>query len=92
MPNNTQASKKGVYKGPDLDRFIEERKKTYVSYSQGARMYSMNYYAFVKLAKQAGANQRIKKNVVVNLDLVEEYLEKYCKVDGEDNNAQKKRT
>ena len=53
-------------RGPDLDRFIDEQKRTFVSYAQGARMYSMNYYSFVKLAKEAGANIRIKKNVVID--------------------------
>ena len=65
-------------RGPDLDRFIDEQKRTFVSYAQGARMYSMNYYSFVKLAKEAGANIRIKKNVVIDLELIEKYLENNC--------------
>ena len=32
-------------RGPDLDRYIDERKRNFVSYAQGARMYSMNYYS-----------------------------------------------
>ena len=36
----------------------------------------MNYYSFVTLAKTAGANIRIKKKVVIDLDVIEEYLEK----------------
>ena len=36
----------------------------------------MNYYSFVTLAKAAGANIRIKKNVVIDLGIIEEYLEK----------------
>lgn len=65
-------------RGPDLDRFIDEQKRTFVSYAQGARMYSMNYYSFVKLAKEAGANIRIKKNVVIDLELIEKFLENNC--------------
>ncbi len=65
-------------RGPDLDRFIDEQKRTFVSYVQGARMYSMNYYSFVKLAKEAGANIRIKKNVVIDLELIEKFLENNC--------------
>lgn len=41
-------------------------------------MYSMNYYSFVKLAKEAGANIRIKKNVVIDLELIDKYLENNC--------------
>lgn len=87
MSKEVQTVKRVDYKGPDLDKFIEGKKKTYVCYSQGARLYSMNYYAFVKLAKQAGANQRVKKNVVVNLDLVEEYLENHCRVKGDEEDV-----
>ncbi len=65
-------------RGPDLDRFIDEKKRTFVSYAQGARMYSMNYYSFVKLAKAAGAHIRIKKNVVIDLERIENYLESHC--------------
>ena len=57
---------------------IDEQKRTFVSYAQGARMYSMNYYSFVKLAKEAGANIRIKKNVVIDLELIDKYLENNC--------------
>lgn len=66
-------------KGPDLDRYIEGKKRNFVSYAQGARMYSMNYYSFVTLAKAAGANIRIKKNVVIDLEMIEKYLENNCK-------------
>ena len=51
---------RALRRGPDLDRFLEGRKRTFVSYAEGARIYSMNYYSFVTLAKTAGANIRIK--------------------------------
>ena len=38
-------------------------------------MYSMNYYSFVTLAREAGANIRIKKKVVIDLEVIEKYLE-----------------
>ena len=62
-------------RGPDLDHLIEDKKRSFISYAQGAKMFSMNYYSFVKLAKEAGANIRIKKKVVIDLELVEKYLE-----------------
>jgi len=77
-------SRKETIQAPDLDHFISDKGK-FVSYSQGARMYSMNYYAFIKLAKQAKANMKIKKKVVVNLNQVDEYLEAFCNTEeGED--------
>ena len=69
---------RALRRGPDLDRYIEGKKRTFVSYAQGAKLYSMNYYSFVTLAKAAGANIRIKKNVVIDLERIEEYLEKKC--------------
>ena len=32
----------------------------------------------MKLAKEAGANIRIKKNVVIDLELIDKYLENNC--------------
>ena len=61
-------------KGPNLDQYLVGRKRRLVSYAQGAQMYSLNYYSFVKLAKESGANIRIRKSVVVDLSIIEEYL------------------
>lgn len=41
--------------GPDLDKYLEDGARRYVSYEQGARMYSMPYYSFVRLTKDAQA-------------------------------------
>ena len=69
-------------KGPDLEKHLEGRKRTYVSYAQGARMYSMSYYTFIRFVKEAGANIHIKKNVVVDLDVLEAYIQKNRQVGG----------
>ena len=53
-------------------------------------MYSMNYYSFITLAKKAGANIQIKKKVVVDLDVLEKYIEEQCREDSEENVYQKK--
>ena len=37
-------------KGPDFEKYLEGRKRTYVSYAQGARMYSMGLHSFEELA------------------------------------------
>ncbi len=65
-------------KGPDLDKYVDDKKRRYTSYAGGARIYSMSYYTFIKLAKEAGANVKIKKNVVVDLDVLEKYIEENC--------------
>ena len=60
--------------GPDLDKYLEDRGRRYVSYEQGARIYSMPYYSFVRLAKDAQANLRMRRSVVVDLDILEKYI------------------
>ena len=70
-------------KGPDLDKYLEGRRRKYTTYAQGAKLYSMHYYAFVKLAKKAGANIKIKKKVLIDLDILERYIEEHCKEEGE---------
>ena len=71
-----------LQKGPDLEKYLVGKKKLYVSYAEGARLYSMNYYTFVNLAKAAGANIRIKKNVVIDLAKVDAFMESAEEGDG----------
>ncbi len=66
--------KRSLKNGPNLDLYAEDVKKRYTTYGLGAREYSMNYYTFVKLVKQAGANLQVKKNVVVDLDILDAYI------------------
>ena len=72
---------RALQKGPDLDKYLGNGQRKLVSYAEGARIYSLNYYTFVKLAKRAGANIRIKKNVVIDLNKIEEFLEQNCKAE-----------
>ena len=63
------------------------KKKRYTTYGLGAGMYSLNYYSFVRLCKEAGANIQIKKKVVVDLDILDAYLESVINMEGEVENA-----
>ena len=80
-----KARLQALSKGPDLERFLEGKKRKFVTYAQGARIYSLNYYSFVKLAKVAKANIQIKKNVVIDLEAVEEYLENHLDMEENEN-------
>lgn len=40
---------------PNLDQFITEGRKKYVSYYEGAQLYGIAYTGFVKACKEAGA-------------------------------------
>lgn len=61
-------------KFPNLDEYMEEKKRHLVSYAEGARMYQIPYYSFVRLAKEAGANTTLRRTCVINVDIIEEYL------------------
>lgn len=67
---------------PNLDQYIPEGRKRYVSYYEGAQMYGLAYTGFVKACKEAGANKKIRKTVMVDLDRFEEYLEEQYKEHG----------
>ena len=60
-------------------------RKKFVSYQEGAELYSMDKADIIRIAKEAGATYRIGKTVLVNIDLFEEYIlcsttEKFKKV------------
>ena len=59
---------------PDLDRFLIGRQRHFVSYLDGARLYDLSYHTFVTLAKEANANLRVKKTVIVDTGIIEDYL------------------
>ena len=65
------------YKGPDLDKYIVDRKHKWVTYEEGAKLYGMPYWTFVHLAKEAKTIYRVKRMVLVNIDLIDAYLENF---------------
>lgn len=54
--------------------------KRFVRYSEGAEMYSMSVSKFMQLAK---ACYKVNQLVLVNLDIIDEYLETFHIVDDE---------
>ena len=49
--------------------------KRFVRYPEGAEMYSMSLSKFQQLAKDAKACYKMNRLVLVNLDILNEYLE-----------------
>ena len=43
-------------KTPDLEKYLEGKKRRFVNYTQGTKIYKMSYWPFVRLAKKAEAN------------------------------------
>lgn len=56
---------------------VNARNKRFVRYTDGAEMYSMCLSKFQQLAKDAGACYKVGKLVLVNLDVLDEYLETF---------------
>lgn len=55
--------------------------KRFVRYAEGAEMYSMSLSKFQQLAKDAKACYKVNQLVLVNLDILDEYLETFHIVD-----------
>lgn len=51
-----------------------KREKRFVRYAEGAEMYSMGLSKFQELAKDARACYKLNHMVLVNLDVIDEYL------------------
>lgn len=60
-----------------------QRNKRYVRYPEGAEMYSMSVSKFMQIAKDAKACYKVNQLVLVNLDIIDEYLETFHIVDDE---------
>lgn len=62
---------------PELEKMIQYGRKKFVRYDEGAKMYSMGLHTFQELAKDAGAIYRVKRIVLVNTELIDEYMETF---------------
>ena len=64
-------------KVPDLERLVKGGRKRFVRYEEGAQLYSMGLHTFQELAKDAKAVYHVKRVVLVNTEIVDEYLENF---------------
>lgn len=60
---------------PNLDKYLQERGRKLVSYKEGTEIYGIPYYSFVRLAKEAGANYMLRKSAVIDIDIIEQFLD-----------------
>ncbi|MDO5018788.1 MAG: DUF6462 family protein [Lagierella massiliensis] len=51
--------------------------KRFVRYKEGAELYSMCQTKFEEIAKEAGAIYKLNKLVLVNCDILDDYLETF---------------
>lgn len=61
------------------DNYKETRAKSkkFVRYADGAELYSMSVSKFMQLAKDAKASYKVNQLVLVNLEIIDKYLETY---------------
>lgn len=62
---------------PELEKMITTGRKKFVRYEEGAKIYSMGLHTFQELAKDAKAVYHVKRIVLVNTELIDEYLENF---------------
>ena len=62
---------------PELENRMKYGGKKFVRYEEGVKLYSMGLHTFQDLAKEAGAIYHVKRIVLVNTELIDEYLETF---------------
>ena len=62
---------------PELENRMKYGGMKFVRYEDGAKLYSMGLHTFQDLAKEAGAIYHVKRIVLVNTELIDEYLETF---------------
>lgn len=55
--------------------------KRFVRYAEGAEIYSMSVSKFMQLAKDAKACYKVNQLVLVNLDIIDRYIETFHIID-----------
>lgn len=61
----------------DLSEKVKQGKKKFVRYKEGAELYSVGLHTIEQLAKDAKAVYHVKGIVLINMELIDEYLEAF---------------
>ena len=62
----------------NLEKYLEGKKHKYMSYEEASRMYGIPYWSFVSLAKEAKATWKLRKTAMVDIVVLDKYLEEHC--------------
>ncbi len=62
---------------PELEKMMQTGRKKFVRYEEGAKLYSLGLHTFQELAKDAKAIYHVKRVVLINTELIDEYLENF---------------
>lgn len=69
--------KRKTTESEEIKELIRNGKKKFVRMDEGAVLYSLGTTKFRQIAKDAGAIYHIGKNVLVNTQIVDEYMEHF---------------
>lgn len=61
----------------ELQELVRGRGKKFVTLQEGADLYSMGLHSFREIARDAGATYKIKRKVLVNTEIFDEFLEAF---------------
>ena len=61
----------------DVRDMVKSGKKRFVRYQESEELYSVGLHTFEQIAKEAGAIYKIRRLVLVNLDIFDEYLDTF---------------
>lgn len=61
----------------ELEPMVKLGKKRFVRYQESEELYSVGLHTFEQIAKEAGAIYKIRRLVLVNLDIFDEYLDTF---------------
>ena len=62
---------------PELEKLVQTGRKKFVRYEEGAKLYSMGVQTFQEFPKDAKAVYHVKRIVLINTELIDEYLENF---------------
>lgn len=63
-----------------IEQMISDGRKRFVRYAEGAALYSLGLHTFQEIAKEAGAVYKVKRCVLVNVEEIDRYLKRHCKL------------
>jgi len=61
----------------NFEEMVKEGEKKFVRYDEGAKLYSVCEKTFAEIAKEANAIYKIRRCCLVNVALVDQYLETF---------------
>lgn len=63
-----------------IEQLVNDGRKRFVRYAEGAALYSLGLHTFQEIAKEADAVYKVKRCILVNVEEIDRYLKQHCKL------------